>query len=187
LKTGKASAQVCEACHTLRDAPFMDEHTRVLGDACLECHDGKDRMAGFDHASVFPLDGKHQALDCAECHANFQFAGTPSQCGACHAEPEVHAGYFGTDCQRCHSTSAWTPAKLTGHTFPLDHGEEGELACQTCHPASYPQYTCYECHEHQAEAIAQEHNEEGISTEELAQCADCHPSGREEEHENDEN
>jgi hypothetical protein len=173
--------QPCAGCHTTLDAAFMDSHAQTMGTDCLQCHDGADRMEGFDHAAVFSLDGKHSQLNCESCHAGFQFRDTPSQCSACHAEPDIHAGYFGLQCQRCHTTQAWRPAWLIQHTFPLDHGESGELACQACHTETYSQYTCYTCHEHQPAEMAAKHSDEGITSAELVQCAQCHPAGRTEE------
>src|SRR5215468_6442319 len=39
----------------------------------------------FDHFSTgFPLTGAHLGVDCASCHVNGRFKGTPSQCAACH-------------------------------------------------------------------------------------------------------
>jgi hypothetical protein len=99
----------------------------------------------------------------------------------CHAEPEIHAGFFGLHCQLCHTTSAWSPAQLRDHRFPLDHGGQGEVDCQTCHPTVYSEYTCYGCHEHEPGKTEEEHREERISLEELQQCATCHPTGQEDE------
>jgi hypothetical protein len=184
--TPPADLQACTACHLVLAPDTMETHVQTVGEDCLQCHDGKDRMADFDHAAFFLLDGKHARLQCAACHTDFRFTGTPDLCQDCHAEPDIHAGSFGTECQRCHTTQAWAPAMLTQHTFPLDHGEQGIQSCQTCHVDTYPAYTCYNCHEHQPDEIAREHLEEGISTEELMQCADCHPTGREEEGSDDE-
>jgi mono/diheme cytochrome c family protein len=100
----------------------------------------------------------------------------PHECRACHEEPEVHADRFGLNCARCHTLQAWKPALLTRHTFLLDHGDEGQVACQTCHTASYSGYTCYECHDHTPEGMADVHTQEGIY--ELEPCAGCHPTGR---------
>jgi hypothetical protein len=180
------NAQTCIDCHgslvgefdEARGA-FMLDHLARYGEQCLACHDGIDRMRGFDHAAVFPLDGAHERLECAACHQEHNFAGTPSQCAQCHAEPQIHAGFFGLNCQNCHTTQAWTPAVLLSHSFPLDHGEDGVVACQTCHPATYIEYTCYGCHEHQPDEIREEHLDEGISLEELPACAQCHPNGEE--------
>lgn len=169
----------CRECHALQNGqPFIDPHQTLFGEQCLACHDGVDRFSDFNHARVFLLDGAHATLACQDCHAERKFAGIGQQCADCHAEPEIHAGFFGLNCQDCHLTSAWSPAELHNHRFPLDHGEQGMVACQTCHPANYVSYTCYGCHEHDPGEIAEEHQEENISLAELADCAECHPDGR---------
>ncbi len=99
----------------------------------------------------------------------------PHDCAACHKEPNVHADRFGTDCARCHTLQAWRPAQLTRHTFSLEHGDEGEMACQSCHLYSYVSYTCYGCHDHQPQGMLEVHAEEGID--EFENCAVCHPTG----------
>lgn len=99
----------------------------------------------------------------------------PHQCAACHEEPIVHAGKFGPNCARCHSTQAWVPALLAKHTFPLDHGSTEQLACQTCHVVNYFEHDCYQCHDHQLEPMEAVHKDEGIV--DLANCAQCHPTG----------
>lgn len=178
----------CLECHALHDAAYMHAHQVNFGEDCQTCHDGVDRMSGFDHAQVFPLDGRHGEIDCLDCHTDRVFAGTPAQCEACHPEPEVHAGVFGVDCAACHITTAWSPARLLEHSFPLDHGLEdasAATACAVCHPVSYLEYTCYGCHEHQEGDIARKHSEEGITSTELAACVECHPGGREAEEEDD--
>lgn len=173
--------QVCSQCHAQHDPAFMQQHEQQMGTACLECHDGRDRMRAFDHAVVFPLDGRHAQIACRECHLDGRVRNAPSECVQCHAEPPIHAGFFGLECQDCHSLDAWSPAYLRLHTFPLDHGESGRVACQVCHPVSYVEYTCYGCHEHQPDRIAQKHGEEGISAAELPDCARCHLTGLEDE------
>ncbi|MDX1435265.1 MAG: hypothetical protein R3335_00545 [Anaerolineales bacterium] len=170
--------QTCLSCHEAEEPAFMAQHQDQFGPACVACHDGVDRMAGFNHQDVFLLDGRHAEIECAACHLDFQFSGTPLECSACHAEPAVHAGVFGTNCEACHTTTAWAPALLRAHTFPLDHGGEGVIECLTCHPATYVQYTCDACHA-PAEML-EEHNKEeifGIS----GRCAECHPTGLEDE------
>jgi hypothetical protein len=100
----------------------------------------------------------------------------PHHCASCHEEPEIHADLFGLNCARCHSATAWKPAVLTSHIFLLDHGGEGEVSCQTCHPAKYGVYDCYACHEdHQYEEMEEVHLAEDIK--EFADCASCHPTG----------
>jgi hypothetical protein len=170
----------CVNCHGDHDPAFMDNHLTRFGNTCMDCHDGVDRMHDFDH-SVFRLDGRHAEVECTACHIDRQFKDTPQACVDCHAEPEIHAGFFGVECQLCHTTSGWIPAQLRDHSFPLDHGGQGEIACQTCHLSTYTQYTCYGCHEHDPADTEEKHLEEGISKQELQQCAACHPTGQEDE------
>jgi len=172
-------AQSCVGCHNQQDPIEVQMHQEKVGPNCLDCHDGVDRMMAFDHASVFQLDGAHERLTCMECHAA-GYRETPADCVSCHTEPEIHAGFFGVNCQDCHTTQAWSPALLKNHSFPLDHGGSGLVACRSCHPDKFTQYTCYGCHEHQPGEIQAEHLEEGISAAELPECTHCHPTGQEE-------
>lgn len=109
--------ETCIACHQKRDADFINRHIRQYGRACLQCHDGVDRMRGFDHAQVFPLRGAHAQLACQACHINFRFQGIPNQCSGCHEEPDLHRGLFGLKCMYCHTEEAWHPAQLRLHLF----------------------------------------------------------------------
>ena len=99
----------------------------------------------------------------------------PHECRACHEEPIVHAERFGLNCARCHTLEAWKPALLLRHTFPLEHGGEGQVACQTCHLTTYGAYTCYGCHDHKPAAIEASHIEAGAT--EFEACVTCHPTG----------
>jgi len=101
----------------------------------------------------------------------------PHQCVACHEDPQLHEGLFGLDCVRCHSLEAWTPASLTRHTFELDHGDAGAVACKTCHIEAYVENTCYGCHDHQPDDMLELHQSEGIA--EFDDCRACHPTGAE--------
>ena len=49
----------CLDCHGADDPDFMQQHLMIIVASCQSCHDGVDRMSGFDHAQVFPLDGRH--------------------------------------------------------------------------------------------------------------------------------
>ena len=169
----------CAACHGQAEAAFMEQHLAAFGARCLDCHDGSDSASGFDHSSTdFPLDGRHATLECAACHnPAVAPAETENQCAGCHAEPPLHAGLFGTDCAGCHTATAWQPATLPDHRFPLDHGGAGLIPCATCHTESFAVYTCTNCHEHEPADIIEEHAEEGIVGEALLLCAACHPNG----------
>jgi hypothetical protein len=174
--------QACIDCHNQADAGFIAEHVQSFGSDCLGCHDGTGNLTNFDHGTVFPLEGAHATVECAACHVNKVFKGMPTACAACHAEPDMHTGLFSMNCAECHTTAAWSPAQFNmPHTFPLDHGEEGLLACSTCHETIFREFICYRCHE-QAEMIGK-HGEEGIGGPRLENCVECHATGRKTEEE----
>ncbi|MCB8984249.1 MAG: hypothetical protein H6659_10525 [Ardenticatenaceae bacterium] len=166
-------AMDCATCHVDHAPDFMAQHQNQYGDDCVGCHDGHDRLANFDHNEQFALTGEHTAVACEACHTNQVYAGTPTTCAGCHTEPDLHAGQFGLACERCHSEAGWTPAQLTQHTFPLDHGDDGRLECQACHADAYTQYPCQTCHEDADMAVAHP----DLTTEELSDCLSCHPTG----------
>jgi hypothetical protein len=174
----KGTPQTCVSCHQQDDARA---HQGAYGTDCAQCHNAGDwQDAKFDHnLAAFKLTGAHVNVTCAKCHINGVYQGTPLACVGCHADPQEHLGQFGLDCAQCHSTSTWEGATFD-HTFPLNHGEEGNIACKTCHVTTdFKQYTCYGCHEHTEQRIQAEHLEEGISN--FQNCMECHPTGREEE------
>jgi hypothetical protein len=185
----------CIECHR-RDAPdLMRAHEAAFGPACLECHDGVDRFSkgAYDHAKTgFALEGRHAQTGCEFCHRDVRgladFAKAEPVCSTCHEAPPSHAteGY-GNACAECHGTSSWAATSLKNHRFPLDHGAREPSECKVCHPVSNREYTCYGCHEHQEARMLRKHRgEAGIRTaEELRDCARCHPTGREEEGEGD--
>lgn len=175
----------CQTCHTQADAVFMTEHTDLFGTTCLECHQGRGETRDFNHDLIFVLDGAHLEATCQNCHAGQQFEATPRTCTNCHEEPTIHAGQFGLQCEVCHSTTAWAPAELHAHNFPLDHGDEGPIACQTCHLRNYVEYTCTNCHAHPDAEMREVHLEEGIT--DYADCVACHPTGLEDEAEREDN
>jgi len=95
---------------------------------------GADDADAFDHARTrFPLTGAHERTDCERCHAGGVFAGTPSQCGACHlrgaaiAETSKPLNHIPTpnSCDDCHMTSTWSNVRFQhiGLTTP----------CASCH------------------------------------------------------
>jgi hypothetical protein len=174
----KTDLQTCVNCHGAHDQVFMTKHLAQYGTNCLTCHDGVDRLQGFTHARVFPLTGKHATIACTDCHKNNVFRSTPTACVSCHTEPQIHAGFFGTRCDYCHVATAWEPAPLRAHTFPLAHGVTSDSACKTCHTGSYAQYTCYGCHDHTPQGIAMSHAKLNLTQAQLAACTDCHMDGK---------
>jgi hypothetical protein len=167
----------CITCHAEADHDYLAAHIEEFGAGCVDCHDGKDRMIDFDHDPIYPLDGAHEQVECDACHLDDQYAVTPNTCAGCHAEPELHANLFGTDCARCHTTNAWVPAQLIQHTFALNHdvGTDTIEDCETCHGGTYTEYPCYTCHEkEEMEIVHLKHDIQNIED-----CLSCHPTGRE--------
>lgn len=178
----------CESCHREYQPGFVATHAKDWGRDCVACHDGKDRFSrgAFDHDRLgFPLAGAHVRTACTACHADVRalagFREAPTTCIGCHRADDDHRGSFGDDCGACHGTDTWEAAAFE-HEFPLDHGEEGRIACRTCHEdrTNWTSYTCYGCHEHTPARIRAEHAEEGIDRD-LENCVRCHPTGQEDE------
>lgn len=175
----------CKTCHEQAKPDFMNQHMQDFPLACLSCHDGLDRMVNFDHATTtFPLTGGHADQTCGKCHTGGNFADMSVECGTCHEEPTVHAGLFSTNCQECHTTTAWQPAsfedQVFDHTntagFSLDKhilGYQDEpINCQSCHAlddGSFNQQSCINCHMNHDEAFIQQHQVEFGSN-----CLACH-------------
>ena len=172
------STTACIQCHSNHDPVFMQKHVAQYGPSCMTCHDGVDRLKGWTHAVSFPLEGKHATIACTDCHKNDVYRGTTTQCSGCHQEPAIHASFFGTRCEYCHTANAWSPALLREHTFPIDHGGNGEVACKTCHTGVYQVNTCYGCHDHMPDEIAASHARLNLTPTQLNACTDCHMNGK---------
>ncbi len=97
----------CVACH--RDD---DRHEGRLGPNCGACH-APTAWANWtfdhDHATRFPLTGKHAGLVCESCHTerNVRRVRQSGACIECHARDDAHQGEFGVDCGRCHTTETF--------------------------------------------------------------------------------
>ncbi len=99
----------CQDCHAGYDPDFMAQHLLDFGDDCLACHDGSGNIANFDHAvTQFPLGRRAQPNPMRGLPYQMgNLTNCPRECLTCHAEPEVHAGFFSTNCESCH-----TPVRL---------------------------------------------------------------------------
>ena len=143
----KGTPQTCFACHSNKDT-----HGGQLGPSCEKCHTTSAwKPANFNHNnSIFKLTGAHGSVACSSCHKNNVFKGTPQTCYACHSNKDPHGGKFGTNCEQCHSTSAWKPATFNHNNsvFKLT-GAHVSVNCTSCHINGVfkgtPQ-TCFACH-----------------------------------------
>lgn len=129
----------CVACHE-------DVHDNKFGTNCAECHNEKSFFSvdtdGFNHnLTDFRLKGKHQVVDCRECHT--ESLTTPLEhnaCASCHTD--YHEGEFmvngtGPDCAECHTEdgfegSLYTIEQHNESNFPLD-GAHIATPCFACH------------------------------------------------------
>lgn len=131
---------ICAGCHQQINADFMPSHLEAYGQNCLACHDGIDTYGhDFNHDIVaFQLVGKHDQLDCGECHAGARniadLKATPQDCNSCHAKDDAHRGEFGTGCVDCHTPNGWLPASFDHSLtqFPLT-GAHTQINCTQCH------------------------------------------------------
>ncbi|NOZ75512.1 MAG: hypothetical protein GXO90_09110 [FCB group bacterium] len=156
----------CFACHK-SDYDRALEPSHVLARFnrdCQICH--SDRRPGwrpslFSHADTdFPLTGVHMVTECADCHLEGQFKGTPITCqdAICHlddfntttAPNHLTYDYPEEYCEECHVTLGWTPSDYE-HTI--------DFACSSCHIPDFQQ------------ALNPVHNVENGFT---IQCEDCH-------------
>lgn len=93
----------CVDCHRKDDV-----HKGGLGPKCDTCHSPNGwALWVFDHLKQtgFGLTGAHGKIKCVDCHV--KPAGQvklPKDCIGCHVKDDIHAGQFGRQCERCHST-----------------------------------------------------------------------------------
>lgn len=94
-----------------------------------------DYTADFDHDQTrFPLDLSHARVNCASCHIQKVFLGTPTQCFSCHTNSgRIQAGgpslkHINTtdDCESCHQAGRWDNVMIVDHFAVLG-------SCESCH------------------------------------------------------
>ncbi|TFG87577.1 MAG: hypothetical protein E4H17_03265, partial [Gemmatimonadales bacterium] len=161
---GEHANVVCESCHRSLAGPPSDDPVRtvlfsnVASDDCATCHDDvhkgtlgtdcatchttfapfKSASRAFHKDTLMPLEGRHLAVPCAECHLNGQTEATPTRCYDCHwirRQDDRFRTALGVDCEQCHRPISWTAVNwdhgaatgvaLAGAHFGLD--------CDTCH------------------------------------------------------
>jgi len=172
----------CASCHIDAYNQTNDPDHAAAGfpTACEQCHAATDwNLAQFDHA-WFPLVGSHQAADCASCHENGVFAGTPDDCASCHLDaynqtnsPDHQLAGFPTSCEVCHTSFTWDGATFDHSQFPLT-GAHLAPDCAACHVGGVFEGTsseCSSCHlDEYSQATNPNHALAGFPTE----CALCH-------------
>ncbi|MDD8017473.1 MAG: hypothetical protein PHP42_03795 [Bacteroidota bacterium] len=158
----KGTPMDCYSCHQNNfNATTNPNHTLAqFSHDCISCHNTiawKPSM--FDHNKTnFRLVGSHLAVNCASCHKNGVFKGTPMDCYSCHRNnfvqttlPNHSVAQFSHDCISCHNTMAWKPSTFDHNktNFRLV-GAHVSLDCALCHKIGSPKATptdCYGCHQ----------------------------------------
>jgi hypothetical protein len=137
----------CQDCH--QDPHRGQFAGRAAGSDCSACHSVTGfKPSRFDRGthrqSAFPLEGKHAALRCAQCHqpegSGAVYISRKLTCPACHADRhggEFAAAPYANQCDRCHTTAGFQPltfsaARHAQTQFPLA-GKHASTACEKCH------------------------------------------------------
>lgn len=161
---GIAAPKACQTCH----AP---PHGTQFGEQCTRCHSTKSfhEIPKLDHATTgFPLELRHAAVPCLQCHDVKTRPVIDRACRTCHGDP--HRGSNSFECADCHRADRWrvirfdhdrTMYPLTGrhriapcgecHTNPIWTGVRGD--CVACHAFDRPRtqdhltrVNCDDCH-----------------------------------------
>ncbi len=193
----KGTPTDCASCHSQNfQSTSNPNHSQMnLSNNCEQCHTTNPgwKPAQFTvHDDYYVLQGAHLNIkdDCNSCHTNAEYKNTPDQCYGCHKQnydntndPSHKSANFTTDCETCHTATAWTPATFDhdNQYFPIYSGKHNNQwnACSDCHTnsADYNVFECTTCHDHNKTKTDDEHKGiQGysfVSTE----CLACHPTG----------
>jgi hypothetical protein len=176
----------CASCHRDDDA-----HRGALEAACDRCHDTREWTPAprFDHDETsYPLSGKHERVDCADCHETSRVARARDaygeaipvykplafqSCADCHSDP--HNGRLSKSCGECHTTAGFESVPTRGFNHELTRyplrGKHGRASCASCHGVNLavrqPAFAeCRSCHRdpHEGESRLAR----------VTDCASCH-------------
>ena len=176
----------CYTCHKLDyDRVKEPDHALAGFDTeCATCHtDAAWTPSTFDHNQTgFALTGAHRTTDCAGCHVNGVFVGTPTDCYTCHKtdfetvkSPDHVAAQFDQNCLVCHTDGAWTPSAFDhDQTGFMLVGAHSNTDCASCHVNGVFVGTptdCFSCHQRDYENTQ---NPNHVLAQFSAQCLDCH-------------
>jgi hypothetical protein len=185
----------CFACHLPNyNASTNPPHQAAnIPTTCADCHTtipGWKPATFAIHNTYWALTGAHITTSCNQCH-NGNYTTTPNTCVGCHQtdynntnNPPHATTQFGTDCQTCHTTTAWIPATFDHDSkyFPIYSGKhQGTWTlCTDCHTnaSNYATFSCIDCHAHSNQADVDSHHQGvGGYTYSSIACYSCHPTG----------
>lgn len=204
-----ATTTVCADCHTnagvdLTDPGPLSQHIQfglfgqkqVNNDFCMGCHGPPDQTMTFPngddvsisidgegfHASVHGMANSWQALNCTDCHENYNYPHPPLQ-AATARDYTIQQSEL---CARCHETQH-EGQMSSSHAQALAEGNKDAATCVDCHsshytpPPSEPRSriseTCRQCHS----TIFDEYAESvhgasllGDENPDVPTCIECH-------------
>ena len=190
----KGLSTLCYSCHQTNYQTTVLNHTAAgFATTCENCHNTTAWNPGtFNHTTgtTFPLTGAHTTLLCSQCHSTV-FKGLSTLCYSCHATDyqttvvSHTAAGFGTTCETCHTTTAWSGGKYTAHDtqFPIYSGTHNGKwsACTDCHTntSNYLVFACYgSCHPvAQIDKSHSGRNGYVVGAGDSNKCYSCHPKG----------
>jgi len=190
----KGLSTLCYSCHASSYQTTVLNHTAAgFATTCENCHNTTAWNPGtFNHTTgtTFPLTGAHTTLLCSQCHSTV-FKGLSTLCYSCHQTDyqttvvSHSAAGFGTACDQCHTTTAWSGGKYTAHDtqFPIYSGTHNGKwsACTDCHTntTNYLVFACYgSCHP--VATIDKSHSGRNgyvVGAGDSNKCYSCHPKG----------
>jgi hypothetical protein len=188
----KGTPQNCYGCHrtNYEQAKNPNHQTAGFPTTCESCHRASDptfNQAFFNHNQFFVKVGVHATLNCASCHKNNVYKGTPRDCYGCHRtnyeqarNPNHLTAGFPTTCEACHKAtdSSFNQGKFNHSWFPIASGRHAGNNCSACHPDpnNYKAFSCLTCHTRSST----DSNHRGVSgyVYNSVNCYACHPQGR---------
>ncbi len=190
-KTFTPNSVFCATCHQADYDRTTSPAHKAAGfpTTCETCHlttQTSWMQASFNHNAFFPLVGVHATQQCAACHKNNIYQGTPTTCVGCHqaqynatTNPNHRTAGFPTTCETCHNATSpsWntTGNGAFNHNafFPLI-GTHATAACASCHVNNVFPGTpkdCFSCHRAQYQQTrSPNHAAAGFPT----TCDSCH-------------
>jgi len=179
----------CSSCHLgdFQNSANPNHQQLNLETNCEVCHTTNPNWepAKFpNHNDFYLIEGAHIVIadDCNSCHSG-SYTNNKNDCYDCHksnydntTDPQHQTLGYSTDCETCHSQTAWEPA-IFDHSntqFALT-GAHINVECNDCHSSGYSGTTtiCYDCHNDDFEN-SQNPNHSQLSLE--TNCEVCHTS-----------
>jgi hypothetical protein len=186
----------CFSCHEndYNSTASPNHSALTFSTNCEECHTtvpGWKPASFVQHDQVFELLGAHSAIrnNCQSCH-NAAYTNTPTECFGCHLDdynstidPNHSASNFSTDCETCHTQTAWIPSTFDhdNQYFPILSGKHNNQwqSCSDCHvnQNDFATFECITCHEHNQTDMDDKHSGINGYLYQSQACFDCHPTG----------